>query len=487
MDFHVSLDSRGDYSARVYRALLDAILDGRVRPGERLPPTRVLARSLGVSRNTVAAAYDRLSAEGFVDGRVGDGTFVTEAARSTPARRRRGSGPGGPGGLRPRSGWTVTPQPVSSAAPPPLFDFRVGIPDGRLFPFDTWRRLVAGELRLSAGQPAAYGDPAGHPGLRAEIARYVGVGRSVRADADDVVVTSGAQQAIDLIGRVLLTPGDVVAVEEPGYPPARDLFSSLGAHVVGVPVDEQGLVVDALPARARLVYTTPSHQFPLGTPMSLVRRRALLAWADRRDAAIVEDDYDSEFRFSDRPLEPLQSLDTGGRVLYVGTFSKTLLPSLRVGFVVTPPSLRAALRAAKQLSDIEGPVATQAALARFMGDGLLARHVRKAARTYGERHAQILDFLESKLSGQLDVVPSSAGLHLCARLRSGDVTHADSVLAAAHDRSVAVDSLARYCADQPQAGFVFGYGALRDDTVNEGLTRFRLLLTRSSRRLAVSR
>jgi GntR family transcriptional regulator/MocR family aminotransferase len=481
MDFHVSLEGRGDYSARVYRALLGAVQDGRVRPGERLPPTRVLATSLGVSRNTVAAAYDRLAAEGFVEGRAGDGTFVTEAARSVPGRRRRGAARSG---LQPRAGWTATPEPVSSAEPVPLFDFRVGIPDGRLFPFDTWRRLVASELRLSAGQSAAYADPAGHPGLRAEIARSVGVGRSVRADAGDVIVTNGAQQAIDLIGRVLVTPGDVVAVEEPGYPPVRGLFQSLGATVVGVPVDGDGLVVDALPARARLVYTPPSHQFPLGTPMSLARRRALLSWAERRGAAVVEDDYDSEFRFSDRPLEPLQSLDEAGRVLYVGTFSKTLLPSLRVGFVVTPASLRPALHAAKQLSDTQSPVATQAALARLMGDGLLARHVRRAARSYGERHAQILDFIEARLSGQLDVVPSAAGLHLCTRLRSGDVEHAAAVLAAAHERSVSVQSLARYCADEPQAGFVFGYGAVRPESIVEGLTRFRLLLTRSGRRLA---
>jgi GntR family transcriptional regulator/MocR family aminotransferase len=243
-------------------------------------------------------------------------------------------------------------------------------------------------------------------------------------------------------------------------------------------VDESGLVVDALPAAARIVYTTPSHQFPLGTPMALSRRTALLAWAERHDAAIIEDDYDSEFRFSERPLEPLQRLDTSGRVLYVGTFSKTLLPSLRLGFVVMPPSLRTALRAARQLSVGHGPVATEAALARFMGDGLLARHVRRAARVYRERHALVTGVLDEVLSEQLELVPSAAGLHVCARLRSGDVDHAQSVVAAARGRSVAVDALSQYCAGEPQAGFVFGYGALRDGTALEGLTRFRLLLTR---------
>jgi GntR family transcriptional regulator / MocR family aminotransferase len=479
VDFHINLDRPGDYSARVYRELLDAILDGRMKPGERLPPTRVLAASLELSRNTVAAAYDRLSAEGFVLGRVGAGTFVTEAARSTrPRRRRSASGPGG--GLRPRAGWVAAPEPTSGVGPPPRFDFRLGLPDARLFPFQTWRRLVSAELRLGADH-SAYAEPGGHEGLRAEIARFVGVGRSVQAVADDVVVTSGAQQAIDLIGRVLVTPGDVVAVEEPGYPPVRALLTSLGARVVGVPVDEEGLVVEALPTRARLVYTTPSHQFPLGTPMSLARRRALLAWAERRAAAVVEDDYDSEFRFSDRPLEPLQSLDTQGRVIYVGTFSKMLLPSLRAGFLVAPPALRSALLAAKQLTDTQGPPATQAALARFMGDGQLGRHIRRAARVYRERQARIVRFIEDELAGQLELVPSAAGLHVSARLRSGDVEHAEAVAAAAEERSVSVATLARYCAGPPTAGFAFGYGSLSSETAAEGLTRFRLLLTRPSR------
>jgi GntR family transcriptional regulator/MocR family aminotransferase len=480
MDVHISLDRPGDYSARVYRELLDAILDGRLKPGERLPPTRGLAASLELSRNTVAAAYDRLSAEGFVAGRVGAGTFVTEAARSA-GPRRRGSPPGAGGGLKPRPGWVATPEPTSAGAPPPRFDFRLGLPDARLFPFQTWRRLVSAELRLGADHSAAYAEPAGHEGLREEIARFVGVGRSVRAAADDVIVTSGAQQAIDLVARVLVTPGDVVAVEEPGYPPVRALLTSLGARVVGVPVDGEGLVVEALPARARLVYTTPSHQFPLGTPMSLARRRALLAWAERRDAAVVEDDYDSEFRFSERPLEPLQSLDSQGRVIYVGTFSKMLLPSLRIGFLVAPVALRSALLAAKQLTDTQGPPATQAALARFMGDGQLGRHIRRAARVYRERHARIVRFVGDELAGQLELVPSAAGLHVSARLRSGDVEHAEAVAAAAEDRSIAVATLARYCAGPPMAGFAFGYGSLTSETAAEGLTRFRLLLTRATR------
>ncbi|PZF79087.1 PLP-dependent aminotransferase family protein, partial [Jiangella anatolica] len=217
-------------------------------------------------------------------------------------------------GVRPRPGWVRPAWPRTAGhrppSPPARYDFQVGVPDVRLFPYDTWRRLVAAAWRAGR-EPGDHADPAGHPDLRAAIARYVAYARSVRAAASDVVVTSGAQQAFDLVARVLVGPGDVVAVEEPGYPPARDAFVAHGARVVGVPVDAGGLEVSRLPPRARLVYVTPSHQFPLGTAMSLPRRLELLAWADANDAAIVEDDYDAEYRFADRPLEPLHGLGSG--------------------------------------------------------------------------------------------------------------------------------------------------------------------------------
>lgn len=473
MDLQISLDGDGDLAARIYRALRDGVRDGQLRPGDRLPSTRELARQLGVARNTVGTAFERLTAEGYVEGRVGAGTFVTGVAATDRRRRVRPSS-----ALRPREGWTYEPQPTSASQPVPPYDFRVGIPDAGLFPFDTWRRLLTSEVRLQANSPGTYADPAGHRGLREAVARSVGYGRSVRADPDDVLVTSGTQ-ALDLVARVLLTPGDVVAVEEPGYPPARDLLASLGARVVGVPVDDEGLVVDALPERARLVHVTPSHQFPLGTAMSLRRRRALLAWAARRGAAVVEDDYDSEFRFSPRPLEPLHSLDTDGRVLYLGTFSKTLLPALRIGYLVAPPGLRAALRAAKQLTDGHTPVATQAALARFMDEGQLGRHVRRASKAYGERHAMIVSALTGDLADELDLVPSAAGLHVCAWLRRGGPERAERVVAAARREGVVLESLGQYHAGTPIAGgLVIGYGATRSTTVSEGISRLAAVLRR---------
>jgi GntR family transcriptional regulator/MocR family aminotransferase len=465
VDPHVSLAGPGDRATRIYRQLLDAILDGRLRPGERLPPTREFARRLGVARNTVSVAYERLTAEGFLVARVGSGTYV--AATPVTGARPRGAPEGG---VRPRARWSSLPPEEPDR--PMRYDFRIGVPDGALFPLATWRRLVAAELRLPA--VSGYGEAAGHAGLREAIARHVGVSRSVLAGAEDVIVTQGAQQALDLIGRVLIEPGDVVAVEEPGYPPARWLFASLGARVVGVPVDDEGLDVSALPAEARLVYVTPSHQFPLGTPMSLARRGALLDWAARCDAVIVEDDYDSEFRFSDRPLEPLYGLDRTGRVGYVGTFSKTLLPGLRLGFLVAPVSLGPALRTAKRLTDRQGDHTVQAALAHFIDSGELSRHIRKATRVYAARHEQITEALHGDLAAWLDPVPSAAGLHVCALLR----TKASPVVDRARALGVAVASLASYYASgPPRAGLVLGYGAIPTEHVAEGMRRLARCFT----------
>jgi GntR family transcriptional regulator/MocR family aminotransferase len=468
VDLVIDLSGTGEKTVLVYRALRAAVVDGRLPAGHRLPPSRALAADLGVARGSVASAYERLAAEGFLTTRVGSGTFVA-ALRQQRTRRRLPADP-----LRPRAGWTFDPVPVSGDETPPRYDFRTGIPDATLFPFDTWRRLVSAELRLRANGPGTYAAPAGHPALRAAIARSLGYGRSVAATADDVVVTNGTQHALDLIARVLLKPGDVVAVEEPGYPPARRVFAAAGARVTGVPVDEDGLVVSELPGSARLVYTTPSHQFPLGGAMSLDRRRELLDWARRRPVAIIEDDYDSEFRFAGRPLEPLYSLDTVGRVLYVGTFSKSMLPMVRTGFALLPPGLRDAVVAARQLSDGYGQVAVQAALARFIDEGQMARHVRRAGKAYGNRRSRILSELTAQPS--LQVLPSAAGLHATALLRNGTPADAARISAAAFEAGLAVEDVGRYGASSRIAGFVFGFGAIDPALLDEGLSIFTRLL-----------
>lgn len=462
VDFHVSLAGRGDLSARIFRQLHEAIIDGRLAQGERLPPTRELAASLAVSRNTVAVAYERLTAEGFLVGRVGAGTYVCANPPAAPAR------PDEPGGdivvgpvWRALAGDPPRPRPA-------VYDFRLGVPDAHRFPMAAWRRLLARELRDVGVLATGYVDPAGHAGLRAAIAKHIGRSRAVRTGADDVVVTHGAQQAIDLVGRVLLEPGGCVAVEEPGYPPVRELFTSLGARVVGVPVDAEGIVVSAIPPAARLVYVTPSHQFPLGTAMSLDRRAALLAWARRCGAVLVEDDYDSEFRFSDRPLEPLYSLDNGRRVVYVGSFAKTMLPMLRLGFLVVPPALGPAVRAAKRVTDRQGEIAAQGAMAAFLTEGLFARHLRRATREYAARHERIVGVLRREFADRLEVVPSTAGLHLAARARgSVDI---GAVVRRAAEVGVAVESLADYYGEGPgEPGFALGYGAVELDKIEPGL------------------
>jgi GntR family transcriptional regulator/MocR family aminotransferase len=469
MDVHVRIEGRGDRSDRIYRQLRDAIHDGRLRRGERLPPTRDLAVQLAVSRNTVGVAYERLTAEGYLVSRVGSGTFVAAPPPPHPpaavTRRRAPTS----STAHPRPLWGALSDPLWTEPRPVAYDFSVGIPDPALFPLEQWRRFVAGELRRGILEAGGYGDPAGLDRLRTAIARHIGIARSVDAAADDVLVTSGAQQAFDLIGRVLIEPGDVVVVEEPGYPPVRQLFETLGARVVGIPVDDEGIVVDALPTHARLVYVTPSHQFPLGAVMSFRRRVALLEWAQRSGAAIVEDDYDTEYRFADRPLDPLQSLDRDGRVIYVGTFSKTMLPALRLGFLVAPAPLRSALRSAKRLTDWSADYLTQAAMARFLDGGHFARHVRRATRAYAVRREQLIGEVAGQFGDDVRIIPSIAGLHLCIQpTRPG--LDGDRVVALAASVGVAVQSIGRFCAEEPpMPGLVLGFGGIAAADVRDGL------------------
>ncbi|MFJ5265019.1 PLP-dependent aminotransferase family protein [Streptomyces sp. NPDC088387] len=475
MDVHVRLDGQRDLSGQIYRQLRTAIHDGLLRPGEPLPPTRELSRRLAVARNTVGVAYERLVAEGYADSRVGSGTYVRTTG--LPASGTATDADTSVSGLRPRALWAdLSPWAAPELTGPTTatHDFRVGLPDARLFPYDAWRPLIARELRHSAAGAVGYGDPAGHAGLRAALVRHMGLSRGVRTGPEDVLVTNGTQQALDLIGRVLLEPGDRVAVERPGYPPARLPFLAQGAQVTGVPVDAEGLVVDAIPPGTRAVYVTPAHQFPLGMPMSLRRRTALLRWARRNGAAVIEDDYDSEFRYGGRPVETLRSLDRDGHVIYVGSFSKVMLPSLRIGFMVAPPTLRAALRTAKYSADWHTAVPTQAALARFVDDGLLARHIRRMQHTYETRHHTITRALTDHFADLTELVPSAAGLHVTTftRGRLGD----PDALAAAAERArasgVAVYTLAEVAAKRAtRPGLVFGYGSIGASDIEPGLHR----------------
>ena len=413
--------------------------------------------------------YERLAAEGFLIGRVGDGTFVAGGPSSADRDRRA------PAGLaRPRPAWAAAAGALRGSPESVPYDFRVGAPDPALFPIAAWRRCISRELRAATILADGADDSGGHAGLRAAIARHIGVSRAVHAAPDDVLVTHGTQQALDLIGRVLLQPGACVAVETPGYVRARQLFTTAGAHVVDVPVDAHGLDVSALPRAARVIYVTPSHQFPLGVAMSLERRIALLAWAKRRQAIVIEDDYDSEFRFSGRPLDPLQSLDRDGSVIYVGSFSKVMRPVIRLGFLIAPASLQPALRAAKQLTDSSGVLPTQAALARFIDDGSLAKHIRRASREYAARHQRVVETLRRDFRRWLEVIPSSAGLHVAARVAADASLDLERIVARAQIAGVRVYPLSRFCrAPGGPQGLVIGYGVIPSAKIVEGLRRLR--------------
>ena len=371
------------------------------------------ARQLGISSTTVSAAYEKLWSEGLVSARVGAGTFVS---RDAPGGRPDPGGGRARGLLRARPAWHrfSLPTAFDRAAD---FDFRSGLPDASLFPFAAWRRLLAQHPRAGAVGAGVYADPAGHPALREAIARHVGVARGIAASPEDVVVTNGTQQALDLVARVLLGGDDGVAVEDPGYEPPRRLFQSLGLRVVGVPIDREGLVVERLPADARLVYVTPSQQYPLGMSMSPARRPALLDWGRWHRAAVVEDDYDSEFRFGGRPVEPLRSLDRDGLVVYVGSFSKTHLPTLRLGFVLAPQPLGVPLQKAKYVADWHAPTPIQAALASFIEEGGFGRHLRRMRAVYRARHGLVTGILARDFAPHLELVPSVAGLHVSALAR----------------------------------------------------------------------
>ncbi len=471
MDIQLTIAGRRDLAGQIYRQLRVAIMDGRLPAGERLPSTRDLALQLGVSRKTTLEVFERLGAEGFLVTRAGDGTYVAEGVASTPSRARAMTT------LRPSSAWKRVPEALSMPKPGTRLthDYLGGVTDKKLFRFDVWRKCVAHALRSQARGHGIYHDPGGEQELRLAIARYVGFSRGVACNWQDVIVTQGAQQALDLAARVMISPGDTVAVEDPGYPPARSSLLSLGARVVPVRVDAEGLCVGELPDDARLVYVTPSHQFPLGMPMSLERRIALLEWASSRRAVIVEDDYDGEFRFEGRPLESLKSLDQRGVVAYVGTFSKTIFPELRMGYVVPPVSLAADFLKAKQINDWHGCSLTQAALARFMLDGDFSRHIRRVQKYYAERREALLDHLQGELSPWLEPIVPAAGIHLAAWLRKG-LTE-DAVIARAREVSIGLYGIAGFhVGRRKQQGLLFGYGDMSVDAIHASMSRLKAVL-----------
>ena len=349
MELHVVINGRKDLAGQLYNQLRSAIESGRLAAGTQLPPSRLLAEQLGISRKTISDTYTQLTYENFLTGVIGKGTYVN----ARPAKITRKQSHSELASAEVIESWRNLPvflrHPTLEGSL--RYDFIGGATSKGQFPQDDWRRCTAHALRQIAASKGFYSLPEGLPALRNAIARHIAFSRGVNCQDEDVVVCNGAQQALDLISRVLTRPGSIVAMEDPGYPPARLLFGTHGATVIGVPVDAEGIQVDKIPLGTRLIYVTPSHQFPLGMPMSQARRVALLERAHELGAIIIEDDYDSEFRYEGRPTDSLQSMDERGIVAYVGTFSKTLLPELRLGYAILPPAILEAVIQAKQLTD----------------------------------------------------------------------------------------------------------------------------------------
>ena len=441
---------------QVYEQLRSAIEHGRLPAGTRLPPSREHAASLGVSRNTVLWAVQRLQAEGYVEARVGDGTYVSEAAGTAPAQ----------GLVAPPRGLSRRGQLIAETAarwrPPHVAAraFRIGAPEVDTFPFVLWDRLARQASPRQRSARAQYLDPAGDPDLRQAIALWLWASRGIRCDAAQVVVCSGSQQGIDLIARLLLDAGDEVLVEDPGYPGIR--ASLLGHGVLARPVelDAQGMRIDEGTAQwpgARMAVVTPTHQFPTGVCMQLARRQALLQWARRHDAWVVEDDYDGEFQYGSaaQRVPALCSLPGSERVLYVGTFSKTLHPGLRLGFVVVPPALVEAFAMARAITDRHAPGDTQAVLARFIAEGHLLRHLRQMRELYQARQQILIDTLADASDGALQLAPSDRGMHLLQETAPGsdDETLSRRALTA----GVMLAPLSRYAMESSRRGWLFGY------------------------------
>jgi GntR family transcriptional regulator/MocR family aminotransferase len=480
----VKIDAAGTLYQQVYQALRGEILSGQLAPGSRLPSTRGLARELGVSRNTVLLAYEQLLAEGYAVGQVGSGTYVAAAlpeAPLSPVRVPRQAistqactMPHLSAYGRRMLGEPLVPPPSMAAHRYAVrYDFRYGLPAVEEFPHAIWRRLLARCARAVSPEALHYGPPEGHAPLRQAIADYLRRARAVVCTPEQIVVVNGSQQALDLVARVLLDPGDQVVIEEPQYQGARRVFLAAGAPLITVPVDTEGLQTVALPppvAGARLVYVTPSHQFPTGAIMSLARRLALLAWAEQAGSYVIEDDYDSEYRYAGRPVEAVQGLDRSGRVIYVGTFSKVLFPALRLGYLVLPTALVAPFTAAKWLTDRHTSTFEQAVLTEFIGEGHFERHLRRLRTRHAARRVALLEALATYLGQRVEVSGANAGVHLLVWLHDVAPHQVGALLENAARAGVGLYPVAPYyLAPPPRAGLLLGYASMTTGEIRAGI------------------
>ncbi|RON18698.1 MocR-like pyridoxine biosynthesis transcription factor PdxR [Pseudomonas frederiksbergensis] len=497
----IELDRRQGLSRQLYQALRVRVLDGRLASGTRLPASRDLAAALSISRNSVVRAYDQLYAEGFIEGRVGDGTYVAQLPQAPASGKKlstkvsTGFSTGLPTALS--TNWLDLPVVSSSkvihsgalgrvennhlALPPsgPPRAFRVGVPAFDLFPFEVWAKLNAAFWRNPDLEQLCYGDPAGDTRLRGLIAAYLRSSRGMQCSAEQIVITSGAQQGISLCAQLLVEPGDGVGIENPGYRAAGHAFAVAGARLHGVAVDSEGIDCTVLAALSdcRLAYVTPSHQYPTGVVMSLARRLELLAWAERTQGWIVEDDYDGEYRYSGAPLAPLAALDRQGRVLYVGTFGKVAFPALRLGYLVLPPGLVEAFSQRRAVDVRHSEVSTQAVMAEFMAAGHFQRHIRRMRRAALSRRNVLLNGWPVDIPGVGKLPSVAAGLHLTVRVDS--VARERELIEQAASVGVEINGLSSYwlpdttLPEDQRAGLVLGFAAVPETAIESALARLK--------------
>jgi GntR family transcriptional regulator/MocR family aminotransferase len=457
-----------------------AIIEGRLRPGQRIPSSRNLAEELRISRIPVLGAYEQLCAEGYLEAFTGAGTCVARSLADARAKKTAG------GSQRPNSSARsrgLSERGKLLALPPSpwlknMGAFRVGLPALDHLPLGVWSKLVHRHWREPARDLLAYGDPLGYLPFRAAIAEYLGMFRGVRCEAAQIMITTGSQQALQVIAQVLLDAGDRVWMEEPGYPGAHHALALAGADLVPVPVDRDGMDVTEGMRRcpdARAVYITPSHQFPLGTTLTAARRMALLSWAAQSGAWIIEDDYDSEFRFGGHPVPALQGLDPDGRVIYIGTFSKVLFPALRLGYIVLPKGLADAFCAAREATDTFSSPLYQIVMADFLREGHFARHIRRMRKLYMQRRTALVEAIAKYAPATLEIVVADTGMHLVALLPPGSDDMAIS--AAAAREGVSVRPLSLCCLRPPgRGGLIFGYGGASVPQINVGVRRLQSVL-----------
>lgn len=480
MDIALSPEARGPLYRRLFETLRHAIVDGSLPPASRLPATRQLASQLDMSRNTVNTAYDMLAAEGYVVARTGSGFYVTtelpEQGVEIPGADRQSADRSGdserPGLSRRGRRLALASRPVPGTPGPA---FQRGLPALDEFPFRQWQQHLARHSRGGDRALLTYRDDGGLPALKSALRDYLQVARGVRCDPEQVVIVSGGQAALDLLARMLVDAGEPVAIEEPGYLGARDALLAAGADLRPTPVDEDGLCVERLDPDVRLVYVTPSYQFPLGVTLSGARRLQLLQWAAARNACIIEDDYDSEFRFAGKPLSCMQGLDTAGRVAYVGTFSKVMYPALRLGYMVVPTWLAPACGAALRKTGQDTPLVIQAAMADFIRSGQFAAHIRRMRRCYADRQALFVSLARRHLAGLLDVMPTHAGMQLVGYLGTGiDEVRVPSLAAS---RRLDVGSLsAYYLAGRGRPGIFLGYAGIPEREMETAILTLREVL-----------